>query len=298
MPWAAISIAGVSGTGATDNGAGSDCGDGGGAHPEGAGPEADGGRSASCCGAGEEAGSVWARAGYVFQHFGGPEGGALPDPCAWPGWLCRRVTPAVPLTVDQGVGEAGRLLQPGQWHGQGARRVYAGQLSRIAPIFTHSGIAPLEDLGVTTITNRNTGGTDHLSFDAVGLPGFQYIQDPMDYETAPPHRTWIHTIVCMRATSNRRCDRGDLPLEHPAARGHDAAQAVPHPEDELEAGARAEGDLSERGTCNEVAARHNNKRRRHSVSAFVCSRRLSRYHYRKRLRGDGACLPVSVICTE
>ena len=48
-------------------------------------------------------------------------------------------------------------------------------------------IAPLKDLGVTTITMRNTGGTDHLSFDAVGLPGFQFIQDPMDYETRTHH---------------------------------------------------------------------------------------------------------------
>jgi carboxypeptidase Q len=37
------------------------------------------------------------------------------------------------------------------------------------------------------ITIRNTGGTDHLSFDAVGLPGFQFIQDPMDYDTRTHH---------------------------------------------------------------------------------------------------------------
>jgi hypothetical protein len=48
-------------------------------------------------------------------------------------------------------------------------------------------IAPLKDLGVTTISNRDTGGTDHLSFDAVGIPGFQFIQDPMDYETRSHH---------------------------------------------------------------------------------------------------------------
>ena len=52
-----------------------------------------------------------------------------------------------------------------------------------APYF----IAPLKDLGVTTITNRNTGGTDHLSFDALGLPGFQFIQDELDYETRTHH---------------------------------------------------------------------------------------------------------------
>ena len=40
---------------------------------------------------------------------------------------------------------------------------------------------------MTHLTIRNTGGTDHLSFDAVGLPGFQFIQDPLDYGTLTHH---------------------------------------------------------------------------------------------------------------
>ena len=40
---------------------------------------------------------------------------------------------------------------------------------------------------MTTLTMRNTGGTDHLSFDAVGIPGFQFIQDPVEYETRTHH---------------------------------------------------------------------------------------------------------------
>ena len=48
-------------------------------------------------------------------------------------------------------------------------------------------LAPFRDMGVGTITIRNTGGTDHLSFDAVGLPGFQFIQDPLDYSTITHH---------------------------------------------------------------------------------------------------------------
>jgi Zn-dependent M28 family amino/carboxypeptidase len=40
---------------------------------------------------------------------------------------------------------------------------------------------------VTTITNQDTGGTDHLSFDAVGVPGFQFIQDDADYESRTHH---------------------------------------------------------------------------------------------------------------
>jgi hypothetical protein len=66
------------------------------------------------------------------------------------------------------------------------RGVYTQENFAIAPIFAQW-IAPLKDLGVTTISYQNTGGTDHLSFDAMGLPGFQFIQDPMDYETRTHH---------------------------------------------------------------------------------------------------------------
>jgi Zn-dependent M28 family amino/carboxypeptidase len=46
---------------------------------------------------------------------------------------------------------------------------------------------PFKDLGMNTITMRSTGGTDHLSFDAVGIPAFQFIQDPIEYETRTHH---------------------------------------------------------------------------------------------------------------
>ncbi len=46
---------------------------------------------------------------------------------------------------------------------------------------------PFKDLGAGTLTIRNTGGTDHLSFDAVGIPGFQFIQDPLEYGSRTHH---------------------------------------------------------------------------------------------------------------
>jgi hypothetical protein len=46
---------------------------------------------------------------------------------------------------------------------------------------------PLQDLGAGTIAIRNVGGTDYLSFDAVGLPGFQFIQDPLEYDSRTHH---------------------------------------------------------------------------------------------------------------
>ncbi len=54
-------------------------------------------------------------------------------------------------------------------------------------------LAPFADLGATTVTNRNTGGTDHQAFDAVGVPGFQFIQDPLDY-MARTHHSNMDTI--------------------------------------------------------------------------------------------------------
>jgi Zn-dependent M28 family amino/carboxypeptidase len=54
------------------------------------------------------------------------------------------------------------------------------------PIF-EAWLAPFHDLGATTISIRSTGGTDHQSFDQVGLPGFQFIQDPLEYGTRTHH---------------------------------------------------------------------------------------------------------------
>jgi hypothetical protein len=42
-------------------------------------------------------------------------------------------------------------------------------------------------MGATTLTISNTGGTDHLSFDRIGLPGFQFIQDEIEYSTRTHH---------------------------------------------------------------------------------------------------------------
>ncbi len=66
------------------------------------------------------------------------------------------------------------------------RGVYMQENEAVAPIFK-AWMEPFKDLGMTTLTMRNTGGTDHLSFDAVGIPGFQFIQDPIEYETRTHH---------------------------------------------------------------------------------------------------------------
>src|SRR4029450_2228755 len=66
------------------------------------------------------------------------------------------------------------------------RGIYLQGNDAMRPIF-QAWLKPFEDLGATAISIRNTGGTDHLSFDAVGLPGFQFIQDPLEYDSRTHH---------------------------------------------------------------------------------------------------------------
>jgi carboxypeptidase Q len=66
------------------------------------------------------------------------------------------------------------------------RGVYLQGNADVKPIFA-KWLEPFTDLGASTVTLQNTGGTDHLSFDAIGLPGFQFIQDPIEYNTRTHH---------------------------------------------------------------------------------------------------------------
>ena len=60
------------------------------------------------------------------------------------------------------------------------RGIYLQENFQVQPIF-EEWIKPLRDLGVTTIALQSTDGTDHLPFDYIGIPGFQFVQDPLDY---------------------------------------------------------------------------------------------------------------------
>ena len=72
-------------------------------------------------------------------------------------------------------------------NGTGAiRGVYLQGNEAVSPIF-QAWMQPFRNLGMTTLSIRNTGGTDHTSFDAVGLPGFQFIQDPVEYNSRTHH---------------------------------------------------------------------------------------------------------------
>ncbi len=66
------------------------------------------------------------------------------------------------------------------------RGVYLQGNEGVRPIF-RQWLAPFRNLGAATLTISNTGGTDHLAFDGVGLPGFQFIQDEIEYDTRTHH---------------------------------------------------------------------------------------------------------------
>jgi carboxypeptidase Q len=123
---------------------------------------------------GEEQGEFGSK-GYVAQHFGGFVPAAPPPPAGAPGALTTKKeweTLDAYYNIDEGGGKV--------------RGIYTQGNYGVDSIFSQW-IAPLKDLGVTSITNRSDTGSDHESFDAVGLPGFEFLQDELDYETRTHH---------------------------------------------------------------------------------------------------------------
>jgi len=130
---------------------------------------------------GEEQG-LFGSKGYCKEHFGAAALSTAPDQMALPEFM-RRATGPLEVKPEQKLISAYFNVDNGSGK---IRGIYTQGNAAIAPIFAEW-IAPLKDLGVTTLTERNTGGTDHLSFDAVGIPGFQFIQDDLDYESRTHH---------------------------------------------------------------------------------------------------------------
>ncbi len=121
---------------------------------------------------GEEQGLLGSRA-YVKKHFGDRNTMQLTD---------EHKNFAGYFNLDNG---GGRI-----------RGIYLQKNFAVRPIF-EAFLKPFHDLGAETISMDNTGGTDHLSFDAIGLPGFQFIQDPMEYFSRTHHSnldTYDHVL--------------------------------------------------------------------------------------------------------
>ena len=125
-------------------------------------------------------------------------------------------------------------------NGTGAiRGVYLQGNEAIAPIF-EAWMKPFANLGMSTLTIRDTGGTDHQSFDRVGLPGFQFVQDRVEYSSRTHHSTMdvyeriqeedmrknaviVASFVYLAANREEKLPRKPLPASGGRGRGVDTA---------------------------------------------------------------------------
>src|SRR2546423_11109237 len=120
--------------------------------------------------------------GYVKQHFGFVPRSTEPDQLKLTEFDRK---PAGPVETKPEYQKISAYLNLDNGGGR-IRGIYLQQNAAEAPIFSQW-MEPLKDLGVTTITMRDTGGTDHEAFDAIGIPGFQFIQDGLDYGSRSHH---------------------------------------------------------------------------------------------------------------
>ncbi len=148
-------------------------------------------------------------------------------------------TPAGPLTFKPAWAKFAGYFNVDNGAGK-IRGVYAQDNAAAEPVF-EAWLAPFRDLGATTVTMKRTGGTDHQSFDAVGLPGFQFIQDRLDYGTRVHHSNmdvvervpkpdlmqiaaiWA-SFAYHAAQRDQMLPRRPLPPEPPAATKPDASK--------------------------------------------------------------------------
>jgi hypothetical protein len=120
--------------------------------------------------------------GYVKQHFGFVPLSTAPDQIVLPDFLRK---PAGPVQLKPEQSKISGYFNLDNGTGK-VRGIYLQQNAAVSSIF-QQWMAPLQDLGVSTITMRDTGGTDHEAFDSVGIPGFQFIQDMLDYGSRTHH---------------------------------------------------------------------------------------------------------------
>lgn len=129
---------------------------------------------------GEEQG-LFGSLAYVAQHFGAPSGESKDDS------FLRLIQGGVAKKIKRGPEYDKLSAYYNLDNGTGKiRGVYLQGNEAVRPIF-RQWLQPFRDLGASTLSASNTDGTDHLSFDAIGLPGFQFIQDEIEYETRTHH---------------------------------------------------------------------------------------------------------------
>jgi carboxypeptidase Q len=136
---------------------------------------------------GEEQGALGSYT-YVAQHFATRPEPQDPEQKALSPYMRKKVGP-IQVKPEHAKLSAYFNLDNG---GGKIRGIYAEENVAVVPIFA-AWLRPLHDLGVDTVTLRHTGATDHVGFDEVGLPGFQFIQDELDY-SAMTHHTNMDTF--------------------------------------------------------------------------------------------------------
>jgi hypothetical protein len=130
---------------------------------------------------GEEEGLFGSR-GYVKDHFGSRPESTNPSDQALPAFM-RPPRGPLELKPEQKLISAYFNLDNGAGR---IRGIYLQENAQVRPIF-EKWMEAFRDLGMTTLTMRNTGSTDHVSFDAVGIPAFEFLQDPLDYGSLTHH---------------------------------------------------------------------------------------------------------------
>jgi len=130
---------------------------------------------------GEEQGLLGSQS-YVEHHFGSRP--PMDDP-SMKGMPTVNRREAGDVTVKQEQAKVSAYFNVDNGSGK-IRGVFLQENEAVAPIF-EAWMKPFNDLAMTTLTMRNVGGTDHVSFNSVGIPGFQFIQDPLEYETRTHH---------------------------------------------------------------------------------------------------------------
>ena len=131
--------------------------------------------------AGEEQGLLGSRA-HVEKHYASRPDSEIAEEQEFP---ARLRTLGWPITVKPDHAKLSAYFNLDNGSGK-IRGIYTQGNAAVAQVF-EAWLKPFRDMGADTVTNRNTGGTDHVAFDAVGLPGFQFIQDDLDYYTRTHH---------------------------------------------------------------------------------------------------------------
>jgi carboxypeptidase Q len=132
----------------------------------------------------EEQGLLGSRA-YVAQHFASRAEPKDPEQAKLAFWSR---TEKGELTIKPDHAKISAYFNIDNGTGK-IRGIYAQENAAVVPLFT-AWLQPFHDLGATTVTMRNTTSTDHVPFDEAGIPAFQFIQDDVEYDTRTHHTNW------------------------------------------------------------------------------------------------------------